>query len=181
MGRTGLMKTMRAAVTPSYGPPGVLEMRDVPVPRPGDHDIIVEVRATTVTAGDVRLRTADFPSITALPGRLMVGVLRPKQGVQGTMFAGRVVEIGRAVTRYAIGDDVFGSAMHGAFAEYLRMPEGGVLAKMPSNVGYHEAAAVPYGGVTALRFLRDVASVRPGDRVLVVGASGGVGRFAVQI
>jgi NADPH:quinone reductase-like Zn-dependent oxidoreductase len=175
------MIMMRAAVTPSYGPPSVLVTRDVRRPSARDDEVVIEVRATTVTAGDIRLRAADFPSISALPGRLMMGVLRPKNPVQGTMFAGRVVEVGGAVTRYAIGDDVFGSTGHGAYAEYLSMRQGGTMAKMPAKMAYHEAAAVPYGGVTALRFLRDVGSVRRGDKVLVVGAAGGVGCFAVQV
>jgi len=173
--------TMRAAVTPIYGPASVLETRDLPTPRPGDREVIVEMRATPVTAGDLRMRAGDFPSITALPGRLMLGVRGPRNAVQGTMFAGRIVEVGSAVSRYAVGDDVFGSSGHGAYAELVRVREDAAMAKMPSNVSYDEAAAVPYGGVTALRFLRDLAAVRPRERVLVVGAAGGVGRFAVQI
>jgi NADPH:quinone reductase-like Zn-dependent oxidoreductase len=111
----------------------------------------------------------------------MIGVFRPKHPIQGTMFAGRIVETGSAVTRWAIGDDVFGSAMRGTYAEYLAMPETGAMAKVPSAMGYDEVAAVPYGAFTALHFLREVAAVQAGDKVLIVGASGGVGRFAVQI
>lgn len=172
---------MKAAMTLRYGPASVLETRDVPTPTVSENQVLIEVHATPITAGDLRLRSADFPSVTAILGRLMFGVLRPRVAVQGTMFAGRVVQIGRAVTRYAVGDDVFGSAMNGAYAEYLVMPEGGPMAKMPSNVRYDEAAAVPYGGVTALRFLRDIGSVQCGDKVLIVGAAGGVGSYAVQI
>jgi len=172
---------MKAALTTTYGSVDVLETREVPRPTLGPHDVLVRVRATPVTAGDVRLRTANFPSLSALPGRLMIGVFRPKNPIQGTMFAGRIVEVGSAVTRYAIGDDVFGNTMHGAYAEYLAMPESSAMAKMPSNLSYDEVAAVPYGAFTALRFLRDVGSVKPHDKVLIVGASGGVGRFAVQL
>lgn len=172
---------MRAAITPVYGPAHVLQPREVPRPTLGAHDVLVEVHATPVTAGDLRLRGADFPPLSVVPGRLMLGVRRPRRAIQGTMFAGRIVEIGRDVTRYAVGDDVFGSALQGAYAEYLSMPEEGAMAKMPANVSYDEAAAVPYGAVVALRYLRDLGSVRPGDKVLVIGAAGGVGRFAVQI
>lgn len=172
---------MKAALTPSYGPAEVLKTADVPAPTIGERDVLVEVHASPVTAGDRRLRAADFPSITAAPGRLMVGLLRPKHPVQGTMFAGRVLRVGSAVTEYAVGDDVFGSTDHGAYAEYLAMPESGAMAKMPACLDYAEAAAVPYGAVTALRFLRDLGAVGPGSKVLIVGASGGVGRFAVQI
>jgi len=172
---------MRAAVTPVYGPAHVLQLREVAKPILGERDVLVEIYATPVTAGDLRLRAADFPPITAWAGRLVLGVRRPRRAVQGTMFAGRVVELGRAVTRYAVGDDVFGSTLHGTYAEYLSMPEDGTMAKMPANVGHAEAAAIPYGAVTALRFLRDVAAVAPGEQVLIVGAAGGVGRFAVQL
>src|SRR5687768_1337849 len=108
---------MKAAVTRSYGPADVLETRDVPDPSIGSHEVLVRVHASLVTAGDVRLRTADFPSLSALPGRLMIGVFRPKHAIQGTMFAGRIVAVGSSVTRYAVGDDVFGSTHHGAYAE----------------------------------------------------------------
>jgi NADPH:quinone reductase-like Zn-dependent oxidoreductase len=172
---------MKAAITPSYGPAHVLQIRDEPTPGIGDHEVLVQIHAAPVTAGDRRLRAADFPGISALPGRLMMGVLRPRHVVQGTMFAGRIVEVGTAVTRYAVGDDVFGSTDHGAYAEYLCAPEDGPMARMPADLGYDEAAAVPYGAVTAMLFLRDLGSVAPGDKVLIVGASGGVGRFAVQL
>lgn len=173
--------SMRAALTPTYGPADVLEVRDVPPPTLGDHEVLVEVHASLVTAGDQRLRAADFPGISALFGRLVIGLLRPKQAVQGTNFAGRIVAVGREVTRYAVGDDVFGSTPHGAYAEYLVVPEDGPMARKPARFGYDEAAALPYGAVTALHFMRDLGAVRPGDKVLVLGASGGVGRFAVQI
>lgn len=142
---------------------------------------MVEVRASPVTFGDVRLRKADFPSITGFLGRLAIGVTRPRHPVQGTMFAGRITAVGRAVTRYAVGDDVFGYTPHGAYAELLAMPEGGAMAKMPAGLTHEEAASMPYGAVTAVRFLRDQARVKPGERVLVLGASGGVGRLAVQV
>lgn len=172
---------MKAAITPSYGPADVLQTRELPTPTIGEHQVLVQIHATPVTAGDRRLRAADFPSIAAVPGRLMMGVLRPRNIVQGTMFAGRIVEVGSAVTQYAVGDDVFGSTDHGAYAEYLPMPEDGAMAKMPAGLSYEEAAAVPYGAGTALYFLRDLGSVGSGDKVLIVGASGGVGRFAVQL
>ena len=172
---------MKAAITRHYGPADVLETRDVPVPAVGDHEVLVQIHASPVTAGDRRLRAADFPSFSAALGRLFVGLFRPRYPIQGTMFAGRIVEVGRAVTRYAVGDDVFGSAMHGAYAEFLSVREDGSLARLPAGMGYDEAAEVPYGAVTALRFLRDIAAVKPGEKVLVLGASGGVGRYAVQL
>lgn len=172
---------MKAAITQSYGSADVLETREVPRPTIGEHDVLVRVQASPVTAGDRRLRAADFPPMMALPGRLMVGLRRPKHPVQGTMFAGRVLEVGSAVTRFRVGDDVFGSVDHGAYAEYLSLPQDGAMAKMPLGTSYEAAACVPYGAVTALRFLRDLGAVEAGQKVLVLGASGGVGRFAVQL
>ena len=172
---------MRAAFTPTYGPPTVIELRDVPRPILRPNDLLVEVRATAVTEGDRRLRSADFPGITAPFGRLALGIRGPRAPVGGTMFAGRVVEVGAHVTRFAPGDDVFGSADHGAYAELLSVSEDGALAPLPANVTYEQAAAVPYGAGTALHFLRDVANTQPGEHVLVLGATGGVGRFALQL
>ncbi len=172
---------MKAIITTNYGGPEVLTLEDVPAPEVGPNDLLVEVRASPVTAGDRRLRAADFPSFTALPGRMMVGAFRPRRPVQGSMFAGRVVAVGDAVEHYAVGDDVFGSVSDGAWAERLTVPADGPVAKIPPGVSYAEAAEVPYGAVTALRFLRDLADVQPGEHVAIVGAAGGVGRFAVQV
>ncbi|MFT7519291.1 MAG: NADPH:quinone reductase-like Zn-dependent oxidoreductase [Kiritimatiellia bacterium] len=172
---------MKAAYTPTYGSPDIIEAREVLAPTVGDKDVLVAVHATAVTEGDRRLRSADFPGISAVFGRLAMGFFGPRRAIQGTMFAGRVMEIGISVTRYAVGDDVFGSAAAGAYAELLAMSEDGAMAVMPSGIRYEEAAAVPYGAGTAMHFLRDVAAVKSGEHVLVLGASGGVGRFAVQL
>lgn len=172
---------MKAALTRRYGPSNVLEVGEVARPKVGPHDVLVEVVAAAVTAGDRRIRAADFPSFSAVIGRLMFGILRPRTPVQGTMFAGRVVAIGAAVTRYAVGDDVFGSADSGAYAEFLSLDENATIGAMPKGWSYAEAAAVPYGAGTAMHFLRDLGEVGPGAEVLIVGASGGVGRYAVQL
>lgn len=172
---------MRAVVNEQYGGPEVLEVRDVRRPRARVGEVVVQVRASTVTQGDRRLRAADFPGISALFGRLVVGLRRPRNPVGGTNFAGRVVEVGEGVTAFAPGDDVYGSAMAGAYAEYLSVPEKSAVAPMPRSLSYAEAAALPYGAVTALVFLRDLAKLKEGERVLIVGAAGGVGRMAVQI
>lgn len=172
---------MNAIVQNAYGTPAVLTLATVATPTVGEHDILVQIHASPVTQGDRRLRAADFPGVSAVPGRLMMGVLRPKNPIPGTMFAGRVTAVGAAVTRFVVGDDVFGSAPHSAYAEYLKVADDAPVAKIPPGVGYAEAAAVPYGAVTSLVCLRDLAPVRPGHRVLVLGAAGGVGRFAVQL
>ncbi|MES2640628.1 MAG: NAD(P)-dependent alcohol dehydrogenase [Myxococcota bacterium] len=172
---------MRAIHHTRYGAPHVLALGEAPRPSPRDDEVLVAVHASAVTHGDRRLRAADFPGIGWLPGRLMTGLFRPRRLVPGTTFAGRVVEVGAAVTRFAKGDEVFGLRTHGAYAEYLVMPEGGAIAPRPARLDHAEAAALPYGGTTALTFLRDLGKVQPGERVVVVGASGGVGRFAVQL
>lgn len=172
---------MRAVINQQYGGPEVLGVRDVQRPRARAGEIVVQVVASTVTQGDRRLRAADFPGISALFGRLLFGLRRPRHPVGGTHFAGRVVEVGAGVTAFVPGDDVYGGVMAGAYAERLSLPAKAAVARMPSSLSYAEAAALPYGAVTALVFLRDLAKLREGERVLVVGAAGGVGRMAVQI
>lgn len=147
----------------------------------GPRDVLVRVHASTVTQGDRRLRAADYPGFTRVLGRLFTGVFRPRHRVGGSNFAGRVVEVGAEVTRFGVGDDVFGSTTHGAYAEYLAVRDDSAVERMPESTGYAEAAVLPYGAGTALVFLRDLARVEPGERVLIVGASGGVGRLAVQV
>ena len=172
---------MRAMTHTTYGPPTVLTPSELERPTLRAGQILVEVHASAVTQGDRRLRAADFPGVSRVLGRLFSGVLRPRHPVGGTNFAGRVVQVAPDVTRFAVGDDVFGGVMHGAYAEYLAVGENEGIARMPSGVSYGEAAAIPYGAVTALVFLRDIAKVRKGERVLILGASGGVGQMAVQL
>ncbi len=172
---------MQAAIQKKYGTPEVLELREIEAPVVADDQVLVRVHASAVTQGDRRLRAADYPGPLVLAGRLFSGLLRPRNPIPGTMFAGRVVAVGANVTRYAVGDDVFGSANHGAYAELLAQPEDAQMAHIPEGVSYEEAAAAPYGAYTALYFLRDLGQVQPGDRVAILGAAGGVGRYAVQL
>jgi NADPH:quinone reductase-like Zn-dependent oxidoreductase len=111
----------------------------------------------------------------------MTGMFSPRNPIGGTQFAGRVVEVGAQVTEFAVGDDVFGGAMHGAYAEYISVSAQSAVAKIPPSLGYAEAVVLPYGAGTALTFLRDLARVQPNERVLIVGAAGGVGRMGIQI
>lgn len=169
---------MRAAVYRRYGPPEVVRIEDLPKPVPGDDEVLVRVCATTVAAADWRLRRAAPVFV-----RLMNGFWRPTKAlVLGIEFSGTVESVGRAVTRFRAGDEVFGSTgfRFGAHAEYLCMPENGQLAGKPANMPLDEAAAVMFGGISALHFLR-AARVGAGQRVLVYGASGSVGIFAVQL
>ncbi len=172
---------MKAAVQLNYGPPEVLTVRQVDRPSVAADEVLIAVRASALTQGDRRLRAADFPGLTALVGRVMFGVLSPRHRIPGSNFAGRVVAIGEDVTRFSVGDDVFGSVMHSAQAEFLAVSQTGALARAPSGMSPQEAAALIHGPGTALFFLNDLARIQRGERALIVGASGSVGRSAVQL
>lgn len=181
---------MKAAVFTRYGPPEVLHLAQVAHPVLGDRDVLVRVRATSVNFGDTLVRNfrAISPRKFHMPlpfwliGRATFGVTRPRRSVLGSEFAGEVVEVGRDVTRFRVGDEVFGySGAHmGAYAEYLSVPERGVMTSKPSTLTYQEAAAIPYGGIMALGLLSK-AHLIPGQNVLVIGASGGIGPAVVQL
>ncbi|MEM9463682.1 MAG: NAD(P)-dependent alcohol dehydrogenase [Myxococcota bacterium] len=172
---------MQAIVHDVYGPPEVLRLEDREPPALGEGDLRIDVRATSVTTAEWRMRSADYGSgLFALAGRLMFGLFRPRNRTTGREFAGRVTAVGSAVTNFAVGDDVFGTHP-GANAEQLVIPASGMVVRMPAGLTHAEAAALPFGSICALDFLEDRAKVRPGERVLVVGASGGVGVYLVQV
>ena len=172
---------MRAVTCRRYGPPEVLRIEDIPSPPVGPRDLRVRVHATTVTSGDARLRGCRGPVIFWLPLRLVFGLRRPRQPVLGMEFSGVVQATGAEVERFKPGDPVFGIVLQGAHAEYLAVACDGAVAHRPSGLSDAEAAALPFGAMSALVFLRDVAKLRTGERLLVVGAAGGVGVFAVQL
>ena len=172
---------MKAIIATRYGPPEVLVMQEVEKPTIGDNDILVRIHATTVTAGDCEIRRFDMPVFIWWPMRMFVGLQKPKY-ILGTELAGVVEEVGSRVTRFRPGNSIFGFAgmKFGAYAEYIAMSEKGTVARMPKNMTYEEAAAVQIGGLNALGFLRN-AKISPGQKVLIYGASGSIGTFAVQI
>jgi len=172
---TALANPMKAIVYCDYGPPSVLQLKDVEKPVPGDSQVLVRVHAAAVNALDWHvMRGAPYLA------RMVMGLRRPKDVRMGVDFAGTVASVGKSVTRFKPGDEVFGGGT-GAFGQYLTVSEAEGIAPKPANLTLEQAAAVPVAAITALQAMRDQAKVRPGQKVLINGASGGVGTFAVQI
>ncbi len=174
---------MKAVVYSEYGTPDVLRVREIAAPVPRDDEVLIRVRAAEATKADCELRSFKFPvKWFWLPLRLAMGLRRPEKPVLGGYFAGEIEAVGTGVTRFQRGDQVFGTAglRMGAYGEYLCLPARYTIVTRPENMSFEEAAAVPLGGLNALHFLR-TANIRPGERVLVNGAGGSIGIFAVQI
>jgi len=171
---------MRAAVYTKYGPPDVVSIQQVPRPVPGARDVLVRQAASSITSGDARLRAFNLPKPFGIPGRLALGIFGPRKQVLGVEFAGTVEAVGSAVTKFRPGDRVFGIDVFGCHAEYKLVREKECIALMPETLSFEDAAGVPFGGVTALDFLNR-ARIKPGQKVLINGASGCVGAYAVQL
>jgi NADPH:quinone reductase-like Zn-dependent oxidoreductase len=174
---------MKAVVWTKYGHPDVLQLKEVPKPVPKDNEVLIKVHATTVTAGDCEIRRFEIPIEYWLFARLCFGLRKPKRvNIPGSELAGEVESVGRDVTRFSEGDQVFGSPEMslGAYAEYKCLPEDGCITKKPANISYEEAACIPTGGLNALHYLRQ-GNIRDGQRVLIIGAGGSIGTIGIQL
>jgi NADPH:quinone reductase-like Zn-dependent oxidoreductase len=172
---------MRAIVWTKYGSPDVLQLKEVEKPTPKDNEVLIKVYAATVTAGDCETRSFKFPFLFWLPLRIVFGLIKPRRPLLGQELAGEIEAVGKAVTQFKQGDQIFAATLlhSGAYAEYVCLPESYVVVK-PATMTYEEAATIPTGGINGLHFLRK-AHVQSGERVLINGAGGSIGTYAVQI
>ncbi len=179
-------KMMKVVKYDEYGPPSVLRMSELPIPTPDPKELLIKIASTTVTSGDVRMRSSDFPPLYYIPGRLVLGLFRPKKQVLGHEFAGTVVACGDEVKNFQAGDRVYGTTSGltiGSYAEFIAVPQekkSCVLAKIPKNISFAKAAATSIGAMAALDLLFK-GNIEGAKQVMVIGACGSVGSFALQI
>lgn len=173
---------MKAITCTKYGPPEVLEIVDIEKPSPKDNEILVKIYATSVTIADSRVRGFIVPSSYWLPSKFALGFFKPRQAILGSELSGVIEEVGKDVTKFNIGDEIFAFSGHkfGAYAEYKCIDENDCIAIKPKNLSFEQSAALSFGGIAALHFLKK-GNVRKDENVLIYGASGSVGTYAVQL
>ncbi|MDH5179699.1 MAG: NAD(P)-dependent alcohol dehydrogenase [Gammaproteobacteria bacterium] len=174
---------MKAMVCTKYGPPDVLQLQDIDKPVPKDNEVLIRIHATSVTAGDYRIRGLNVPFGFKTPMRLMLGFNKPRQSILGINLAGVIEAVGKDVKQFKVTDAVYGSSgmKLGCYAEYICLDENSSLTTKPEHISFEAAAAFPFGMFTALSFLRDKGRIQPGEKVLIYGASGAVGTAAIQL
>ena len=176
---------MKAIICPKYGPPEVLQLSEIAKPSPKDDEVLIKIHATAVTASDIYIRGSQIPLRFRIPMRIVLGITKPRKAVIGLVLAGVIEQTGKNITRFKVGDKVYGLTGFslGAYAEYTCMKETdstkGSLSLMPSNLSYEEATAAAYGGLLAFQFM-EKGNVRRGQNVLIYGASGTTGTIAIQ-
>ncbi len=173
---------MKAIICTKYGPPNVLQLQNVEKPKPKKNEVLVKTHATSVSTGDCRIRGFNSPLLFWIPMRIILGFRKPRKPILGVELSGEIEDIGTDVTQFKKGDQVFAltELNLGGYAEYTCVHESGLIALKPTNVTYEEAAVIPFGGTSALHFLRK-GQIKKGQRVLIYGASGSVGTAAIQL
>ncbi|MCW5518128.1 NAD(P)-dependent alcohol dehydrogenase [Muriicola sp. Z0-33] len=174
---------MKAVVCTKYGSPEVLQITEIEKPVPKDNEVLVKIHATTVTAADYRVRSFDVPASFWLPARMALGLKKPRKPVLGMEISGKIEAVGQDVKTFKKGEEVFAATLSsfGGYAEYICIAEDGPIVIKPTVLTYEEAAAVPIGARTAFHYLKNIAEIKPGQKVLIYGASGSVGTYAVQL
>lgn len=175
---------MKAVITTRYGQPEVLKIVETKKPIPKKNELLIKIRAIAVTSGDCRMRALNSPSwYFKIPMRLMLGITKPRNPIQGLWLSGEIIDKGQNVTNFKLNQQIYARTLDlkfGANAEYICLPENCIIGLKPSNLTHEEAVSIPFGGITALHFLRK-ADIRENDKVLIYGASGSVGIAAVQL
>ncbi len=176
------MEKMKAVICTKYGPPEVLQVREIENPVPGKNEVLIKIFATSVTASDCIIRGFKLPPAQWIPARLALGLTKPRKSILGLVLSGVVEKAGDNVKQFKKGDKVFAHTFlrFGAYAEYTCIPEASAIALMPSNTTFEEAAAIPFGGTLAYYYLKE-ANIQPGQKVLIYGASGAIGTSAIQL